>query len=301
MKHPHSLLVLTSSLLLLLASCDKENESNVTPLDPQAKISRIYRTGSILLERYNETSGNWDTIMDIPSRRFLAYAFTWTGDRIDTIYNMEITYALKYDAAGRLIFANGMGNYIHSYIDYDAEGKISKIDETYFGTDGIDTAYRRLVDYQWTGDKLTGLESQIVYTDPESPHDFNGTQQDMHLFTWTGDNITTSVLYETSFSGVHDTTTYHYDYTGIPNPFYGLAFCQMYHHEFINPYAPTDGFSKYMPSRTYNNNSNTSYEYTLSGGRITLIHTLTTSTTTTAAGTSRQTATSDYEIQYLEQ
>jgi len=181
----------------------------------------------MLLERYNETTGAWDTIMDVPGRRFLAFAFTWTGDRLDTMYNMEITYALKYDAAGRLIFADGMGNYIHSYIDYDAEGKISKIDETYFGTDGIDTAYRRLVDYQWTGDKLTGLGSEIVYTDPESPHESGG---------------------------VHDTTTYHYDYTGIPNPFYGLAYCRMYHHEFINSYAPTDGFSKYMPSRAYNNN-----------------------------------------------
>lgn len=302
LKHNVMAAFLLAAAALMCVGCDKENDNpsggNDTPDTPQAKISRVYRTSATLVERYNESTEAWDTLMFLPGNRHVLLEMFWKGDRIDSVATLSVYFSLHYDSDGRLSTIDGQGDLgvfaRNTAIGYDAQGRIQHVDVTNID-EGGDTLYGEQHDYLWAGGILNSIENRVTHTgDTYDPH---GTREDSRLFTWAGGNITSSVRHEIHFGGTDTTYTYNYEYASTPNPLCGITYLQLLHKTIFYGFDPVEGFCKKLPSRIYNDNIDRTYEYTLSGDRITAVHEVFASTN----GGNRYTAIADYEIEYVEE
>ena len=284
----------------MCVACDKENDNpgNETPATPQAKISRVYKTSATLVERYNESTEAWDTVMFLPGRRHVVMETFWDGDRIDSVASLEVFFSLHYDSNGRLSTIDGEGSLgvfaRNTAIGYDAQGRILHVDVTNIDDMG-DTLYGEQHDYNWADGILNSIASRVTHADGD--YDLGGTREDSRLFTWAGGNISSSVRHEIHFGGTDTTTTYNYEYSSTPNPLYGITYLQLLHKNIFYGFDPVEGFCKKLPSRIYNDNFDRTYEYTLSGDRITAVHEVFASFN----DGNRYTAIADYEIEYAEE
>lgn len=285
---------------LTLASCDKENQNSehVVPIPTETKVSRVYQTSHLVLEMYNIATGNWDTTMALDKDRWLWQQFFWTGDRLDSMLRMGNRLLFEYDNKDRVKRIYDPTTLEQYTYKYDAQGSLSRIER--FEIENNDTLFGKVMDYFWADGKLSSAKNTIVATN--GPYEPQGTKEELYHFSWAGENIVKSVVHNLHFNETRDTTTYNYEYTNIPNPFYGINYLQMLHNTFLNNTSPTDAFCKNMLSRySYvekNNSFVTTFDYTLTNGLLTAIHVVSASTNTT--GTIRQKTTYDYEIEYVQ-
>ena len=87
------------------------------------------------------------------------------------------------------------------------------------------------------------------------------------------------------------------EYQVLTNPFYGFPFWQIPYYKMITSFDGTDGLNKNMVTRYYNEKMENQFEYTTTGGRVTGIHEV--YTTTNPSGLTRSLSVTDYEIEYV--
>ena len=66
MKHNVIAALLLAAVTMMTVGCNKED--NIAPIEPEAKVSRIYVTNTTIMEQYNDSTQTWDTMYYFPWR-----------------------------------------------------------------------------------------------------------------------------------------------------------------------------------------------------------------------------------------
>ena len=257
MKHNIIAALLLAAVTMMTVGCNKED--NIVPIEPKAKVSRIYVTNTTIMERYNDSTQTWDTTIYLPS--------------------------------GRLVHVEDAYTYTHFDLDYNASGQLSRVYKCSLHEG--DTVYKETYLYFWSDGKLERLEDDIWALEPNE----SGLKHKTLLYTWAGDNISKTVSLSLNFNGNRDTVSNNYEVNNLVNPFYGFPFWQIPYREMIGTHEATDGLNKNLLTRCYNDNSEHRYEYTTTGGRVTGVHEV--YTTSGITESLRSLMVTDYEIEYV--
>ncbi|MBR3411329.1 MAG: hypothetical protein IKG81_16650 [Bacteroidales bacterium] len=94
MKHNVFTALLLAAVTMMTVGCNKED--NIAPIEPEAKVSRIYVTNTTIMEQYNDSTQTWDTMYYFPGGRYLSKELFWTGDRIDSMHNGDDKLLFTY-------------------------------------------------------------------------------------------------------------------------------------------------------------------------------------------------------------
>ena len=137
------------------------------------------------------------------------------------------------------------------------------------------------------------MESDIWAQDPSA----EALKHETRFYTWAGDNVAKTVRHSLHLDGSRDTLNYYFEVNNLANPFYGFPFWQIPYYKMITSFDGTDGLNKNMVTRYYNEKMENQFEYTTTGGRVTGIHEV--YTTTNPSGLTRSLSVTDYEIEYL--
>ena len=111
MKHNIIAALLLAAVTMMTVGCNKED--NIVPIEPKAKVSRIYTTNTTIMERYNDSTQTWDTTIYLPSERKLNCELFWTGNRLDSMHHGVNIYLFTYDSRGRLVHVENAYTYTH--------------------------------------------------------------------------------------------------------------------------------------------------------------------------------------------
>ena len=289
MKHNIIAASLLAAVTMMTVGCNKED--NIVPIEPKAKVSRIYTTNTTIMERYNDSTQTWDTTIYLPSERKLNCELIWTGNRLDSMHHGVNIYLFTYDSRGRLVHVEDAYTYTHFDLDYNASGQLSRVYKCSLHEG--DTVYKETYLYFWSDGKLERLEDDIWALEPNE----SGLKHKTLLYTWAGDNISKTVSLSLNFNGNRDTVSNNYEVNNLVNPFYGFPFWQIPYREMIGTHEAIDGLNKNLLTRCYNDNSEHRYEYTTTGGRVTGVHEV--YTTSGITGLIRSSMVTDYEIEYV--
>lgn len=288
MKHNIIAALLLAAVTMMTVGCNKED--NIVPIEPKAKVSRIYVTNTTILESYNDSTQTWDTMYYLPGGRSLNSEFFWTGDRLDSLHKGMNTFHFVYDNRGRLV--NADMDYLQCFdIEYNTDGNVSRVYKC--DLDDGDTVLTETYLYFWSGGKLQRLESDIWAQDPSA----EALKHETRFYTWAGDNVAKTVRHSLHLDGSRDTLNYYFEVNNLANPFYGFPFWQIPYYKMIASFDGTDGLNKNMVTRYYNEKMENQFEYTTTGGRVTGIHEV--YTTTNPSGLTRSLSVTDYEIEYV--
>ena len=289
MKHNVIAALLLAAVTMMTVGCNKED--NIAPIEPKAKVSRIYTTNTTIMERYNDSTQTWDTTIYLPSERKLNCELIWTGNRLDSMHHGVNIYLFTYDSRGRLVHVEDAYTYTHFDLDYNASGQLSRVYKCSLHEG--DTVYKETYLYFWSDGKLQRLESDIWAQDPSA----EALKHETRFYTWVGDNVTKTVRHSLHLDGSRDTLNYYFEVNNLANPFYGFPFWQIPYYKMIASFDGTDGLNKNMVTRYYNEKMENQFEYTTTGGRVTGIHEV--YTTTNPSGLTRSLSVTDYEIEYV--
>ena len=281
--------LLLAAVTMMTVGCNKED--NIVPIEPKAKVSRIYVTNTTIMERYNDSTQTWDTMYYFPTERRLTSEFFWTGDRLDSINHGMHIFHFIYDSRGRLVHINSDESTQYFDIEYNTDGTMSRVYKC--NLDDGDTVLTETFLYFWSGGKLQRLEDDIWALTPVD----DAIKHETRYYTWEGDNVSKTVCHSLHLNGIRDTISYNYEVNNLVNPFYGFPFWQIPYHKMIASFDGTDGLNKNLVARYYNEEMEDQYEYTTTGGRVTGIHEV--YTITGASGLIRSLSVTDYEIEYV--
>ena len=280
--------LLMAAVTMMTVGCKKEE--HIVPIEQKVKVSRIYTTNTTFMEQYNENTQTWDTLYYFPGERHLNSEFFWTGNRLDSLHKGVNTFHFVYDNKGRLVKAD-MDRLQHFDIEYNTDGNVSHVYKC--DLENGDTLLKENYLYFWSGGKLQRLESDIWAQNPSA----DAIKHETRFYTWEGDNVSKTVRHALHLDGSRDTLNFYFEVNNLVNPFYGFPLLQLPYYKMITSFDGTDGLNKNMVTRYYNDKSDRSFEHTATGGRVTGIHEV--YTTSNPALLTRSQMITDYEIEYV--
>lgn len=204
-------------------SCSNEdNPVSPIPEEKPLRVSKVYQTISVFSEMYDEETGEWEEFYKSYSGREVSKEIFWTGNRIVRVVSGSYTWNLTYDDNGRAVRANLVGkpgyDDVYEY-QYDTAGRLVRSVLTVNEDDDI--PYHSIVttDYIYDGDKLKTIKASnnIQREEDKTPGTVKYEEND---FTWQGDNVVSNTEYCEFYGHEPRTSTYFYEYTSLPNPFY---------------------------------------------------------------------------------
>ena len=293
MKHNAIAAVLVVSAALLASGCNKEEEiAKRTGTLPQEKISRIYTTTHIVYETLNPVTGTWTVLMDITNGRSPLCEFTWSGDRIGKMKSGDDTYIFKYDKFGRLILVECTDNVDRHYeFTYNSDGLLARSSAVLKASSG-ELESSRTIDYTWAGSRLQKAEEKML-----APREDDGEfiSESTHVYEWDNDNVSSTRRNTLNNDGSFELFNYDYEYTPIPNPLRGFVLCQECYFGLVWSFEGIDGLSLNMLSHVVSDNADITYEYTVSGDRVSTIKK---NYVALDGGSTRMTTETFYEFEY---
>lgn len=264
-----------------------------TEKDGSTKLSSIYRSGTMVLERQNPLTGEWDTLVTNNTERMAMYFFMYNDDRLDSLtdgYGDVIRFS--YDDQDRLVHVEYPSfKFFYDYY-YGGDGNLSRVFHYLMSGSG-DTLQKETMDYTWASGNVQRIESNIV-SDSVNIHE-------SHIYTWDGDLLVKTERYTESNGGT-DTVIYYYEFYDVDNPLYGNAFWQRPTSIYSFTNEGIEGFCPFVLKSITSGetvNDYIKYEITTSKKRLTGIEEKITSESTGNSGM-RINSISNYEFQYTE-
>lgn len=274
-----------------MVACSEKDNGFDNPADQTAKVHRIYKEGTIVIEVYNPVTDTYDTMPGgvVHTDRMLWCELQWSGNRLE-YYNAGEDFPLQmfYGSDGRLDSING---YFKYRFHHDAEGRVANYVRMTIPTSEFVVSDTMLCTY--SGNHLTRLnQTMLVESNNITNHDFS--------YTWAGDNLTSTEIITSYVSGGKDTSVLSYTYTDYANPMYGLAPFLYYGMgiNFLTSIYSYIGMHAKLPSKIINSNGEEEWtlDYTVSGNRVTGCHIVHTSIN--AAG--RAVTETNYDFEYMD-
>lgn len=270
MRHNAFTVVLAIVATLFSVSCNKEDYKDDGPSTlPREKVSRIYSTAHIVSEMLSPITGTWITLMDITNDRSLLCEFTWNGERLEGMKTAMSTYSFVYDDSGRLIRAECMDNSDKHYeFTYNADGLLVRIVAFTKDSDGgLDS--KRTSDFTWADGHL--LKAEEDYWARRVNGD-ESTSRSTHIYTWDGDDVSSTKRTTLNGDGTTEVFNYAYEYTSIANPLQGFVLSQDCYFGLVWSFEGIDGLSDHLLAHVVSDNADVTYEYTVSGDRVSTIN-----------------------------
>lgn len=247
---------------------------------------------------FNPLTGEWTLRYDIPGEWKELPVYYWTGNRLDSVLMGDGLWRMVYDANGNPVRADHfIAEAYKCWFEYDDEGRLARCVKTTLEDDAGTRVTTETNTYTYANGKVQKKETTHDYSQVTPTPD--SYISETCFYTWEGDNVIATTRYSEYINGKRDTTYVTYEYTTLPNPFYGFIPLQAEFGYFLMSSNGVDGFSKNLISSDSQHKPEVAqyqYEYTTEGDRVVSF----VKSGVAGNGMTRLTTTFDCKLEYAE-